>query len=90
MTDGRSIVVKPGWLALASLAPALVVMAACGGPTPAGDTGASMQTNAGGVALTSDLVERPLPNPNPNGYSQLGAAPRGAGVGYDRGHRHRS
>ena len=65
MTDGRSIVVKPGRLALASLAPALVVMAACGGPTPAGDTGASVQRDAGEMALTSDLVERPLPNPNP-------------------------
>ena len=65
MRDERSIAVERGWLALVSLA--MVVLVACGGggapaPEPEGDMAANMPT---GAALTSDLVERPLPNPNP-------------------------
>ncbi len=66
MRDDRSIAVKHGWLALGSLA--LVVMMACGGggaPAPEGDMAANMETDAAGATLTSDLVERSLPNPNP-------------------------
>ena len=58
MRDDRLNAVRRGRLACVSLA--LVVMMACGGgdaPAPGGD--------AAGATLTSDLVERPLPNPNP-------------------------
>ena len=66
MSDDRSIAVKHRWLALAALP--LVVMMACGGggaPAPEGDMAASMETAAGDTGVTSDLVERRLPNPNP-------------------------
>ena len=66
MRADRSIVVKRGWLALVSLAP--VVMMGCGGggaPAPDGDMAANMEMTTAAAALTSDLVERPLPNPNP-------------------------
>ena len=66
MRDDRSIAVSHGWLALGSLA--LVVVTACGGggaPAPEGDMAANMETDAAGATLTSDLVGRPLPNPNP-------------------------
>ena len=77
MRDGRSIAVKRGWLALASLA--LGVMLACGGgdPAPTGNRGAGMQADAGGAALTSDLVERPLPNPNPTVVLDWAPLPNG-------------
>ena len=66
MRDDRMIAVRRGRLACVSLA--LVVMMACGGgdaPAPEGDPAATMETDAAAAMLTSDLVERPLPNPNP-------------------------
>ena len=63
MRDDRSIAVKHGWLMIGALA--LVVLMACGGGGPSdpdGDMVANMETGATG---TSDLVERPLPDPNP-------------------------
>ena len=67
MRNDRSIAVECGGLALVSLT--LVAMVACGGGgamAPEGDMAANMETGAAGAAgTTSDLVERPLPNPNP-------------------------
>ena len=74
MRDDRSIAVRRGWLALVSLP--LVVMVACGGggaPAPEGDVAANMA----GAMLTSDLVERPLPNPNPTMVLDWSPLPEG-------------
>ena len=69
MRDDRSIAVKHGCLALASLP--LVVLMACGGGAPAPEaemaeeagTAADAGTAAAGPGSTSDLVPRRLPNP---------------------------
>ena len=78
MRDDRWIAVKRGWLALVSLP--LVVMVACGGggaPAPEGDVAGNMETDAVGAMLTSDLVERPLPNPNPTMVLDWAPLPEG-------------
>ncbi len=72
MRDDRSIAVKRGWLALVSLP--LVVMVACGG---GGAPAANMETDAAEGMLTSDLVERPLPNPNPTVVLDWAPLPEG-------------
>ena len=69
MRDDRSIAVKHGCLALASLP--LVVLMACGGGAPAPEAemaeeagpAADAGTAAAGPGSTSDLVPRRLPNP---------------------------
>ena len=78
MRDDRSAAVKRGWLALVWLP--LVVMVACGGggaPAPEGDVAANMETDAAGAMLTSELVERPLPNPNPTTVLDWAPLPEG-------------
>ena len=78
MRDDRSIAVKRGWLGLVSLP--LVVMVACGGggaPAPEGDAAANMETDAAEAMLTSDLVGRPLPNPNPTTVLDWAPLPEG-------------
>ena len=66
MRNELSTGVGGGRVTLVSLA--LAVMMACGGggaPAPEGDMAASMETAAVDTGLMSDLVGRPLPNPNP-------------------------
>ncbi len=72
MRDVRMIAVRAGWLVLP-----LVVMMACGGggvAAPEGDMVARAEADAG---LTSDLVERPLPNPNPEVILNWAPLPNG-------------
>ena len=72
MRDVRMTSLKAGWLVLP-----LVVMMACGGGgavAPDGDMAASAMADDG---LTSDLVERPLPNPNPEVILNWAPLPNG-------------
>ena len=63
MSNDHSIDVRHGWPALLSLL--LIAMVACGGGVASAPDGDIANNMAAEVGLTGDLVERPLPNPNP-------------------------
>jgi DNA-binding beta-propeller fold protein YncE len=63
MHDERTIAVPRSWLTLLSLL--LVAMMACGGGGDAASDAGMAEDMAADPGLMSDLVERPLPNPNP-------------------------
>jgi len=77
MPDERATPVRPIWLEVASLA--VVVVAACSGGAPTEESNATvgMEVDTTEMTTISDLVERPLPNPNPTVVLDWAPLPEG-------------